>query len=237
MATPVQASTITLKGGTKIGAAQALAWGSKVDFVTKMTTSRKHYWFKFKTCSDSRFYTIKITNCNKPGYVDYYLTDSSSASLKHSYIWKGESREINMKLKNARYYYLHLVNSSGSGSGNVKFSVKSRKDVIGDTLGSAKSIALGNTYSGTLDGNGDVDYFKFKPATSGSYNFVVKNCNYKGNMNIRVMDRYEDSLGSRTYYTDKGGTITAKLTKNNWYYVKFNGYGRVGTYKVTVKKK
>lgn len=237
MLTPVQASTITVKGGAEKGSAKAVSWISKNDFVTRMTASKKHYWFKFKTCSDSRFYTIKIKNCNKPGYVDYYLTDNSSASLNHGYIWKGESREINMKLKSSRYYYLHLVNYSGSDPGNVKFSIKSRKDVVGDTRGSAKLIAIGKTYTGTLDGSGDVDYIKFKPAVSGSYNFVVKNCNYKGNMNFSVMDRYEDTLGNRTYYTEKGGTITANLTKNNWYYVKINGYGRVGAYKVTVKKK
>lgn len=236
MVTPVQASTITTNGGTVIGSAKTLSWSAKNTFVTRMTSSRKHYWFKFKTCSSSHFYTITIKNCNKPGYVDYYLTDRNNDSIKHAYLWNGESREINIKLKNSRYYYLHLVNYSGSGPGNVKFSIKCRRDALGDTLGSAKTIALNKTYAGTLDGDGDVDFVKFKPTNSGSYKFEVKNCNYSGNMNFKVMDRYEDSLGSRTYYKGSGGTISVKLSKNEWYYVKINGYGRVGTYKVTVKK-
>lgn len=235
--TPAEASTTILKGGTGIKTAKSVPWSSTKTFVTRMTTSRKHYWFKFKTCSDSRFYTISIKNCSKPGYVDYYLTDSYKDTLKHDYLWNGDSRNISIKLKASKYYYLHLVNYSGNGPGNVKFSIKSRKDSVGDTLGSAKAIAVSKTYGGTLDGSGDVDYFKFKPASSGSYSFVVKNCNYQGNMDIKVMDRYEDSLGSRTYYKGDGGTITVKLTKGNWYYVKFNGYGLIGTYKVTVKKK
>ncbi len=236
MVTPVQASTTTVKGGTTLRAAKALSWGSGKYFVTKMSATRKHYWFKFKTCSDSRFYTITVKNCNKPGYADYYLTDQSGSSLSRGSLWKGDSRNFDIKLKGLRYYYLHLVNYSGNSSGNIKFNIKSRKDVVGDTIGAAKTISIGKTYAGTLDGSKDVDYVKVKPASSGTYKFVVKNCNYSGNMVFKVMDRYEDSFAGRTYYTGKGGTMTVKLTKGQWYYVRLSGYGRVGTYKVTVKK-
>ncbi len=236
MVMPVQASTVSVSGGTTLNKATGLAWSSGKYYVTRMTSSKKNYWYRFKTCSDSRFYTITIKNLSKPGYVDYYIKDSSGDSVSKSYLYNGDSREISIKLKSSRYYYIHLVNSSGTDPGNVKFNIKSRKDVVGDTLAAAKSLTLNKSFYGTMDGKGDVDCLKFRPTATGTYKFVVKNCNYKGNMNFKVMDQYQDTLGSRTYYTEKGGTISLKLTGNKWYYVRINGYGLIGTYRVAVTK-
>jgi len=225
----------TLPGGKTKGKAAKLA-KLKTDYVGRLTDTRRDGWYKFKTQSYSAFYTVTVKNLSIPNSIHAYLMDANEEEIaRKTYFGKNDSFSTNQKLKPNKWYYIHIYNN-GSGTGNVKVNVAARKDAVGDTRKTAKAIKKGKAYTGSMDGNSDVDYLKFKATKNGYFTFTIKNTNVSSSIHAYITDPYEEELSRKTYFgKNSAHEVKLKLQKNKWYYIQVVTTGGEGNYKVVVK--
>ena len=225
----------SLQGTAKMSSAPVMSYAT--DYYGRLTDVRNSVWYKFKTKSYDAFYTVTVKNVSVPNSIHAYLTDPYQEELdRYTYFSKNYSFESNIKLKKSRWYYINVRNA-GSGSGNIKLSVKVAKDAVGDTMGTAKEISLNTSYVGSMDGREDVDWIKVKTAVSGYHRFVIKNVSVDSSIHAYVTNRYGEELDYKTYFTSNYYLDTKiKLSKQRYYYIKIVTTGGTGKYKVLVKK-
>ena len=227
------AMAATLQGGPTKGKAARISIG--VEYVGKLSNIKKTVWYKFKATSSEGFYTVTVKNLNVPNVISAFLMDANEEELDHkTYYGKNDSFVSNQKLKKNRWYYIRVDNFY-TGSGNIKVSVKFTKDGEGDTLKKAKTIQKGKPYIGSLDVKKDVDYLVFKAPKTGYYTFTIKNINVNTTMNSYILDKYEEELSSKTYYSKNNSHVaTLRLKKGQYYYIRINSISGTGKYKVTI---
>lgn len=234
MAIPAQAKTVQVQGGPRIEKATNLVYGNNKYYVGRVTDVKKDLWYRFQTRSTDNFYTISAKNLSVDGYVDIALTDRYEDTVYSGYMWTNSENVKNIKLKKSTYYYIHIHNES-SNSGNVKISIKTRKDAIGDTKKAPRALAIGKGTSSSIDGDGDTDFIRIKPASTGYYRISVKNCSMDGYLDAYVLDSYDEQLYYAYMWKDNLKTTKIKLVKGRYYYIKLYGT-TVGTYKVSVRR-
>lgn len=225
----------TLNGGKTYGKAVKLPkFGTP--YVGKLTTNRKVMWYKFKTQSNEGFYTITSKNLSVPDHIEVYYMDADEEELKRdTWLTKNNQMSLNIKLARNRMYYIKYV-LTGSNPGNVKTTVSFRKDAIGDTRGKAKALTWKKTATGSIDGNKDSDFFKFKAPKTRNYTITVKNASCSEHIEAYITDKYEEEL-ARDTWVSKNNQLSKeiKLVKGQTYFIQVVGSTGTGNYKVTVK--
>ena len=228
------AMAATLQGGPTKGKAARISIG--VEYVGKLSNIKKTVWYKFKTTSSEGFYTVTVKNLSVPNSISAYLMDANEEELdRWVYFGKNSSFVSNVKLKTKKWYYI-CVDNKGTGAGNIKVSVTFKKDVEGDTLKKAKTIQRGKPYIGSLDGKKDVDYLVFKAPKTGYFTFTIKNVNVSSSISSYILDKYEEELSRKNYYSKNYSHVaTLRLKKGQYYYILIKTSGGTGNYRVTVK--
>ena len=239
LATTAQAAKVSKNGGTTKRKAKAVTVNTKNNtYVGKFTATKKTYWYKFTTLSFDAFYTFTPKNNSIDEAVHFYLLDKSEDELWHDYFYKNGSAVKNLKLKKKTTYYVRIENNY-SGKGYAQFTLRARKDKIADVRQKATTMKVSSTMNGTMDGDGDYDWFKFKPAKTAYYTFIAKNLNADGAVNFTLCDQYEEEI-LRDYFYKNGefNKVTpVKLKAGKWYYICVNNSGNyTGNYRVSVRK-
>ncbi len=205
-------------------------------YVGRLTSNRRVMWYKFKTLSTEAFYTITVKNLSVPAHIEVYYMDADEEEVdSETWLSKNSQVSVNLKLPKNRTYYIKIASTS-TEAGNVKTTVSYRKDAIGDKRSKAKALTLKKTFTGSIDGNGDSDFFKFKAPKTKNYTFTVKNVSCNGHIIAYVTDKYEEELGSDTWISKNNQfDKQIKLTKGQTYYIQVIGSSGTDNYKVTVK--
>ncbi len=92
------------------------------------------------------------------------------------------------------------------------------RDKAGDSITKAFNLYSASTKSSILDYTDDIDWFAFKPITSGSYTFSTSQESVSVDINMTLYDRYGDYLDS-----DNGSgspSITINLNANTLYFIR-----------------
>lgn len=229
------AFAVNLAGGTTMGkAAKMSKFGTP--YVGRLISSRKVLWYKFKTANYDAFYDITGKNLSVAGWINIHLLDSNEEDLGGTrYMGKNDVFHRNFKLKKNRWYYLRVMNDDNA-TGNVKLIVTCTKDVVGDTRGKAKQIQWKKAYFGTMDGEKDVDYLKFKAPKTREYTFYLKNVTVNSYITTHVTNSDEEELTMDRYMNANEERVRKiKLRKGQWYFVDIITDGGTGKYKVLIK--
>lgn len=239
-------------GNTKETATNIPQYG--VEYVSSLSKAEEVDWFKFNTLSEDAYYSVELKNYSLPGYEnsgeingDYapniYLYDANMQVIDN-----GNNKVIlNNKLENNAVYYIkiYMGHYKDSSTGNYEISLNYKFDTAENEMENAKSISVNNTHIDSLDGTGDIDWFKFKSTSSGEYEITLKNYDLSGYdsnkeingdyaPNIYVYDAYSQQLAHK----NNNITFTVELEANTTYYIKvqMGGYKTtsVGNYAITV---
>ena len=107
---------------------------------------------------------------------------------------------------------------------------------LGDTRGKAKALTWKKTTTGSIDGNKDSDFFKFKAPKTRNYTITVKNASCSEHIEAYITDKYEEEL-ARDTWVSKNYQLSKeiKLVKGQTYFIQVVGSTGTGNYKVTVK--
>lgn len=207
-------------------------------YTTSFSKTQKGKWYKFKAQDYYAGYRVIVKNVSLSKEILVYLYDSSGNIVDWNPYSHGKSFDEMYKLKKNKWYYLEIENTY-SVAGTVSFSVSVRKDYIRDSKAYAKVLTKNQTYRSSLDGYNDVDYFKFKPTSTGDYTFVFNN--ERGKTKEITVDYYGGDFWS--YHTVRVGVIDKdreRLVKGRWYYIMIkHGVGGSGAdygyYKISVQ--
>jgi len=153
-----------------------------VEYVSTLGKAGEEDWFKFTTLSDDAYYTIKLKNydISEGGYLDsYYLHLYIYDELNQEIACIGSSASSNIKLENNTTYYVKVLmgSSKKESTGNYAVILSYKFDTVSNEKDKATSIDLNSSYTNSLDGIGDVDWFKFTTLSENT-NYTVEFKNY-----------------------------------------------------------
>ncbi|NLL05589.1 MAG: hypothetical protein GX270_07340 [Clostridiaceae bacterium] len=160
-------------------------------------------YFSFTPVKSSK-YRLEIMGNS---YANAYLYN-----IKNDQSWTNISKFIELQLTAGNTYYIRI-------SGNIdyptyKLRVLELVDDHGNTTNEATLIEVGSETAGTINYEGDVDYFKFTAPEDGIYHIVDTSSRYiNGSCN-----NYTDYNNNYYDYLD----LKVKLIKGKEYYVYLN---------------
>ena len=152
-----------LEAGSSMASA-ALIPNFGVDYVSSLSKGGEVDWFKFTTLAEDAYYTVGVRNNNCGSWLDYHLYDVNMKQLAWNGIADNSSKSSNLKLEVNTVYYLRIIHES-KGIGNYEISVNYKEDTVPNSMDRAVPVALNQTSVQSLDGAGDVDWFKFTSAS------------------------------------------------------------------------
>lgn len=106
-----------------------------------------------------------------------------------------------------------------------------------NTMGTADVIKLDDGKSATLNTLADVDWFRFRPMTSGEYRFDISDMPKDMDYDMMLYDSNNNALKSSTRVNTAYETIIVNLTNNQDYYVRvysYKGFSKIDQYMMTV---
>lgn len=230
---PTNVNAATLNGGSVKKNAVTIS-KLATTYSTKFTKSQKRKWYKFKTKNYHAGYRVTVKNVSlEEMWITLY--DSSGNEIDYNSYWKGKSFDVMHKLKKNKWYYLEIENTC-STAGTVSFSVSVRKDAIRDCKANAKALLRNQTFRSSLEGEGDYDYFKFKPSATGYYTFDFFNIGGYSK-DILITDSKNNDLDYDFFVrANKHFKSKRKLIKGRWYYIKISPCSADGGYySVTIR--
>ena len=145
-------------------------------------------YFKFKTPKQKGYFDIYAMNINIPTHpwsssdqVRFTVTDRLGEEFLRFDNTVNDFRSQNMSLKPSSEYYIVVHNYYGGEEketpGNFKFKISYTADKGGDTKSDATKIKLVTKVSGTLDGDKDIDCYKFTTDKYKKYTLSMTNIN------------------------------------------------------------
>jgi hypothetical protein len=195
--------------------------------------------FKF-TPTQTGIYTIN-TNSSSLG-LDIFgeLYDENRTSFEYSDDFSDTDLNINMVVHLEAYntYYLLLTHADGeeteTPSGAYSLEVLFTGDDHSNTISLGSNVLLNQTINGSIESEGDIDYFEFIPSESGLYLFVSLG-------EIDTVGEILDIDGNRIAFNDDSPIdlnfrIKVSLKANTKYFIKvshYNNYGR-GNYQLAI---
>lgn len=219
-AVSVQASTKKLQGGHSMKTSKNVS--KKNEYIIKLK-GEQGFWYKFKTPNYSTYfsYNIKNLSIDSSVYMHVYTKYREEVGYECVYKNQSESNGFNERLRPSTWYYIYVENTYNSSMGYYRFSFNLRKDSISNTMNNAKTIKTGKTYTNSIDGKSDEDWFKFKPTYSGMYTFCIKGSSNNCPVYGYVYSKYGEELGYDYSYNSMC-SYSVKLKKNKWYYIKIS---------------
>lgn len=204
-------------------------------------------YFKFKTSSSDSFYNIELSNSEATDSIGMFLYTEADLTAGISNITANvaQSNSIVQKLMPNRTYYLIVQSPSNwyTPTGTYKINIKEIKDDAPDSFKKSKTLSLNKKNSYKINVDGDIDYFKFKPSNSGTYNITFTNKNCDGYIDAVIFneDDVTQNIGLIQSTKATKNTSSYKLKANHTYYIAVNErhqYGYVsGEYSLTIKLK
>ena len=237
-----------LTGGNSQSSA-ALIPSFGVDYVSSLDTAGEVDWFKFKTIDTDAYYDIRFENYslgtgwNSSWSPNVHLFDANMKPID----WGANGTvEFNKKLeKNTTYFIkIYMGSNATESTGNYQITVSYKTDQIPDVKEQAYEISLNTKRIDSLDGWGDIDWFKFKAPVTGEYsiNFtghdLADGWNDVHSSNICLYDDYMKEIG-RSW--GKTSTIKANLEASQYYFIEIRMGSQsttsIGNYDFTVECK
>lgn len=175
VATPLDA------GSTKATATNIPEFGT--EYVSELSVDGEEDWFKFTTLPDDAYYTYTFKNYNMYGYdlgevgnstysPNIYLYDTYLQQIICSY----NSSTRNLKLEPNTVYYIKVKHEGYKmKTGNYSITLDYKYDVEENDMQNAFPLSLNSENIQSLDGWGDVDWFKFTTKNAGEYEIMFKN--------------------------------------------------------------
>ena len=216
---------------TNDDAASATSINVGSSYSGELTSESTKDYYKF-TLASSGTVNIKVTTTMSRTY--YYLYDSNNNKIWGDRYSNGLDQKVELTA-GTYYFYVAKSDSLGSYSFSISFSSanESNAESVGstfNTIESAPSISLGNTYNGQLAINDTTDYYKFTLSESGRLSLDVTTTMARtyyyiyNSSNVKVWgDRYGNGLDqdvdlvAGTYYFyvskyDNTGNYSFKLS-------------------------
>lgn len=151
--------------------------GIRDDYTVYDFVDGNHVWRKFTTSGNDSFYYIHVKNIDVGAYGAYiHLKTQHNETVWEALNMGGSGAKAYtwMKLKPNTTYYFECY-TKNKVSGNIAIYVAESKDDEPDAMTKAKSCKLGTLCTGSLDGQGDIDWFSFSTGSydSGEYELNV----------------------------------------------------------------
>ena len=202
-------------------------------------TAGESYWYTFTTTANDSYYKLTVKNVSISGYnYDAYVYDANGSTVwKATSINKNKTSSTQLKLE-PNSTYLVKCSASEKKLGKYSVTVVETMDDLGDTVDTAKEVALEENVVHRIDGVGDVDWFRFTTLSDDAYyKITATNLSIDGyRYCFYVYDEYDAEV---TKFTDKNygtsGTAYIKLNPNTTYYVKCKASdGYTGNYQFII---
>ncbi len=243
-------ATPLVAGNTKESATNIPTFGT--EYVSELSTAGETDWFKFTTLSEDAYYTITLKNYNMP-YFNYgevgndsiapniFLYDTFLKEISHSY----NNSTRNIKLEPDTIYYIKVLNGDKKSTGNFSVTIDYKYDGVENDKENATNLYVNSTSTHSLDGWGDIDWFKFTTTSAGEYtiNFTNHDLPYYdhgeiGNEGIAPNIFVYDVSSNEIAKGYNSSTRKLELEANVTYYIKvLIGYGNskdMGSYSISI---
>ena len=132
------------------------------------------YGYKFTTGNSDGYYSCLFQNRNVNGTINFYVIQLNKGVEEVYYTTTAgmsKSATANLNLTaNTTYYILAFTDNIANVSGDSYVTVSAINDDCGNEYTTAKSIEFNRDYQGSIDSEGDVDYYSFQvPGSSSDY--------------------------------------------------------------------
>ena len=223
------------KGAAALGS----SFGSAISLATSQQRvatldSNGEFYFKYTTTSNSSFYTfyLNVRDNHSVNFEIYSDSYGSSEPVLAKWCREKTTNSFDLgKLEKNHTYYVKLIGdryATSSAGDQVAVAFVERKDEVGDEGSSAKALNFNAQFKGSLQENGDADYFSFKTTKDDNfYDLLVSNYGTETTVYINVYsDVYSsDHLGEWHVDVKSNGVVNlGKLKKNHTYYVSITPY-------------
>ncbi|WP_394926810.1 Ig-like domain-containing protein [uncultured Robinsoniella sp.] len=210
---------------------------SNIRYMDRLEETVPHSkWYQFTTNSQDAYYNITCKNLSIPtgllavSQPDFVLRTENLIDLKNSriHLKENEQGNINLKLEKNTTYYVSVnpgINPSGN-TGAYSIQISYRYDSVSDISSQASNAALGQKYTSSLDGNGDIDWYQFKAASDGTYHISFTNQNIETSAldsqkaNMYLCTPYEEQLYQESAGKGESKTLTCSLNAGQTYLLK-----------------
>jgi hypothetical protein len=168
------------------------------------------------------YYHLYMKNESGTGSASIHVInhrDMEMLNLRH-FTGAGQEAEGNFRIQPGSQYYL-TAKMADNGVGNYCFKIVEMIDKDSDEKESATKISLNKTVASSIDGNGDVDFFKLETGDeSREYKVNLNNINGSSNAHVIVYTERDEKLLDVGNYTSAGKSAsgTLKLQANTTYY-------------------
>jgi len=172
------------------------------------------------------------------GTTDTYgiLYDSNGNILALNDDSNGTNFSITYTLSQYQTYYICVHHYSNTGLGSYILTVvltgqteppPSQQDDYGNSFSTAGTISIGSPVSGSINYEGDVDFFRFTPLSSGTY--TIYTTSVATDTYGTLYNSYATKLAENDDYGGHNFSITYNLTGGQTYYVSVRHYSETGT--------
>lgn len=193
-------------------------------------------WYQFTTTSQDAYYNITCKNLSIPtgllavSQPDFVLRTENLIDLNNTriHLKENEQGNINLKLEKNTTYYISVnpgINPS-KNTGQYSIQIRYRNDAVSDISSQASNAALGQKYTSSLDGNGDIDWYQFKAPSDGTYHISFTNHNMETGAldsqkaNMYVCTPFEEQLYQESAGKGETKTLTCSLNAGQTYLLK-----------------
>ncbi len=240
---------------TQLDAGNSMATATKIpefatEYVSTLSKSDEADWFKFTTLSQDAYYNFSFKNYNIPNGHKYdtdvhlFLYDVNMQICEETEAAINASASFNLKLENSVTYYLKVCNGipTDINTGNYEIKIDYTLDNVPNSMDRATAIAINTEYTSSLDGYGDIDYFKFIAPSNGNFTFSGTNHNvatgqrFEYRLHFYLFDKFEYLLTDFEMYENETKTSDVALEAGNEYYIKVihDTENRMGNYSFSV---
>ena len=227
--------------GNTIGTARSISLSS---------SGTGSYTSAIDSSSDVDFYSISvntsgnytISTSSSMDTVGTLYNSSGSELASNDDGGDGSNFSITRELPTGTYYIKVDGYSSTTGSYTINISREASSgggnDNVGNTIGTARSISLSSSgtgsYTSAIDSSSDVDFYSISVNTSGNYTISTSS-------SMDTVGTLYNSSGSELASNDDGGdgsnfSITRELPTGT-YYIKVDGYSSTtGSYTINISR-
>lgn len=224
-----------VNGGSSPKSAAVLEYNTR--YMDRLEGTIPHSkWYQFTTNSQDAYYNITCKNLSIPtgllavSQPDFVLRTENLIDLKNSriHLKENEQGNINLKLEKNTTYYVSVnpgMNPS-KNTGQYSIQISCRYDTVSDISSQASNAALGQKYTSSLDGNGDIDWYQFKAPSDGTYHISFTNQNIETSAldsqkaNVYLCTSYEEQLYQQSAGNGESKTFTCSLYAGETYLLK-----------------
>ncbi len=237
----VQAAEMEIEAGTDANSAVELDFD--VQYVSNIESKDEVDWFKFTTPNVKGFYNIEFGSYT--GRSKSLIVCTKSEKELGEVDANNETKHINLSLEPNETYYLKVtpkLTYDNIYEGNYGINIFYKVDSVGDDFDNAMLIQSNKTYTYTIDGSDDVDYFAFNGNVGVEYEFKMTNSEGNTTKYIHVFNNDKAEISNSNVNIGRTGEI--KSDKSDIYYIKVRWFAysaldnkQKHEYSITVKEK